>query len=132
MGGAYHRYEADQEYLEFHKRLAARLRAARVGAELTQVEMAKRIGVSKSVLSKSESSTDPQKTPAYIVKKYAELSGRNIVDFFEDNPNKSRTQAKATSDKIESIRKQLTWLTDDELDIVYSLISQYLKVRKIH
>lgn len=132
MGGAYHRYEADQEYLEFHKRLAARLKAARTGSGLTQVDMAKKIGVSKSVLSKSESETDPQKTPAYIVKKYAEISGRNISDFFDDNPNKSKAQANATDEKLESIRRQLTWLTDEELDIVYSLISQYRKVRKLH
>ena len=132
MGGAHHRYEEDQEYLDFHKRLAARLKAARSGFGLTQVEMAKRIGVSKSVLSKSESSTDPQKTPAYIVKKYAELSGRNIADFFEDDPNRSKAQASATNVKIEGIRRQLTWFTDEELDIVNSLVSQYLKVRKPH
>lgn len=132
MGGAYHRYEEDQDYLDFHKRLAARLKAARLGSGLTQVEMAKKIGVSKSVLSKSESSDDPQKTPAYIVKKYAEISGRHIADFFEDNPNRSKAQANATDEKLEGIRRQLTWLTDEELDIVYSLISQYRKIRKLH
>ena len=83
-------------------------------------------------MSKSESLTDPQKTPAYLVKKYAEISGRNIADFYEDNPDRAEAQVKVTNEKIESIRRQLTWLTDDELDIVYSLISQYRKVRKIH
>lgn len=132
MGGAYHRYEADQEYIDFHKKLAARLRAARIATDLTQEQLSEKIGVSKSVLSKSESLTDPQKTPAYLVKKYAEISGRNIADFYEDNPDRAGAQVKVTNEKIESIRRQLTWLTDDELDIVYSLISQYRKVRKIH
>ncbi len=128
MGGAYNRYEKSQEYLDFSKMLAARLRAARMAANLTQDEMGEQIGVSKSVLSKSESLTDPQKTPAYIVKKYAELSGRSIVDFFEETANGPKVKAKL--EKIESIRKQLTWLNENELDVVYSLIAQYLKIRK--
>ena len=30
----------------------------------------------------------------------------------------------------EGIRKQLTWLNENELDVVYSLIAQYIKIRK--
>lgn len=130
MGGAYHRYEEDKDYIDFNTRLAARLRAARIGAGITQDELSRKTGISKSVLSKSENSNDPQKTPAYIVKRYAEISGRDITDFFEDTPHKSKTTAK--SEKVESVRKQLTWLSEEELDIVSGLISSYIRIRKNH
>lgn len=127
MSGARPRYEEDQEYNKFNSQLATRLRTARLAAGFTQDQLVDLIGVSKSVLSKSENSKDPQKTSAYLVRRYAEICGQDISYFFEDMP---RARKKVKDEKIEGIRKQLTWLNENELDVVYSLIAQYIKIRK--
>ncbi len=127
MAGAHPRYEEDQKFNDFNSQLAIRLRTARQSAGLTQDEVEDLIGVSKSVISKSENANAPQKTSAYLVKRYAEICGQDISFFFDDVP---RAKRDARNEKIEGIRKQLTWLGENELDIVHSLIAQYIKVRK--
>ncbi len=127
MAGAHQRYEEDQNYFEFNKKLAVRLRTARKAAGLTQDQMEEIVGISKSVLSKSENAEAPQKTSAYLVKRYAEICGQDIAFFFDDV---SRADKDSRNKKIDDIRIQLTWLNETELDVVFSLIAQYLRVRK--
>ena len=131
MAGAHKRYEEDKDYSNFNKMLAEKLKAARKKAGLSQGEFSEASRISKSVISKSENGNDPQKASAWLVKKYADICGRDITYFFEDIDIPSTNEA-AKDEKIKVICKNLTWFSIDELTIVYSLVSQYMKVRKRH
>ena len=70
-----------------YRRLLERLKAARVAVGMTQVEVAERLGLTQSHVSKCESGE--RRIDAVELKAFAELYGVTVGDLLEDQGQKS-------------------------------------------
>ena len=104
--------------------LAERIQSLRKQADLTQVELANKIGVSKSQFIRYESKN--VQPPANIINKLADALGTS-VDFLISGDKNEKAKASLKNAELIQRFKEVDSLPEDEQGVLIKIISAYVR-----
>ena len=104
--------------------LADRIQALRKQAGLTQVELADKVGVSKSQFIRYESKN--VQPPANIINKFADALGTS-VDFLISGDKTEKAKASIKNSELIQRFKEVDSLPEDEQGVLIKIISAYVR-----
>lgn len=104
--------------------LADRIQTLRKQAGLTQVELADKIGVSKSQFIRYESKN--VQPPAIIINKLADALGTS-VDFLISGDKNEKAKASLKNSELMQRFKEVDSLPEDEQGVLIKIISAYVR-----